>query len=182
MRFRSRIASVPGGCLMLALYRGDRQAEALEAYQEFRVMLRDELGLEPTADLRNLQSAVLRHEVEPAGAAVSDMRFELPAPMTSLIGRQNEIAELGDLLQQRGTRLVTVTGARRQRQEPSGCCARRADAGALRERGRIRRARTASRIRDWSSRRSPSSSESPNGATRIFSRRSHDGSPRASCW
>jgi DNA-binding SARP family transcriptional activator len=44
----------PRRLLMLALYRGDRQAEALEAYQEFHAILRDELGLEPTADLRNL--------------------------------------------------------------------------------------------------------------------------------
>lgn len=100
----------PRQLLMLALYHADRQAEALEAYQEFRALLRDELGLEPTADLRNLQRAVLRHDVEPAGAAVSEVRFELPAPVTSLIGRQSEIAELSDLLQRRGTRLVTVTG------------------------------------------------------------------------
>jgi len=100
----------PRRLLMLALYHADRQTEALEVYQEFRALLRDELGLEPTADLRKLQSAVLRHDVEPAGAAVSEVRFELPAPVTSLIGRENEIAELGDLLQRRGTRLVTVTG------------------------------------------------------------------------
>jgi predicted ATPase/DNA-binding SARP family transcriptional activator len=100
----------PRQLLMLALYHADRQTEALDAYHEFRDLLRDELGLEPTADLRNLQSAVLRHDVEPAGAAVSEVRFELPAPVTSLIGRQNELAELGDLLQRRGTRLVTVTG------------------------------------------------------------------------
>ena len=94
----------PRRLLMLALYRSDRQAEALDAYQEFRALLRDELGLEPTADLRNLHSAVLRHDVELAGAAVADVRFELPAPVTSLIGRRKEIADLGDLLQRPGTR------------------------------------------------------------------------------
>lgn len=101
----------PRKLLMVALYRGDRQADALEAYQEFRAMLRDELGLEPTSDLRNLHSAVLRQDVEPAGSAVADIRLELPTPVTSLIGRQKEIAELGNLLQRPGTRFVTVTGA-----------------------------------------------------------------------
>ena len=100
----------PRQLLMLALYHADRQTEALEAYQEFRALLRDELGLEPSADLRNLERAVLRHDVEPAGGAVSEVRFELPAPVTSLIGRQKEIGQLGDLLQRHGTRLVTVTG------------------------------------------------------------------------
>jgi predicted ATPase/DNA-binding SARP family transcriptional activator len=101
----------PWRLLMLALYRGDRQAEALAAYQEFRALLRDELGLEPTADLRNLHSAVLRQGVELAGARVPDIRFELPATVTSLIGRRKEVAELVDLLHRPGTRLVTVTGA-----------------------------------------------------------------------
>ena len=100
----------PRHLLMLALYRGDRQAEALDAYQEFRAILRGELGLEPSGDLRNLHTAILRQDVDLAGAAVTDIRFELPAPVTSLIGRRQEIAELGDLLQRPGTRLVTVTG------------------------------------------------------------------------
>src|SRR5256885_9139830 len=35
------------GQFMLALYRGGRQTKALEAYREFRSVLREELGLEP---------------------------------------------------------------------------------------------------------------------------------------
>ena len=96
---------------MLALYRADRQAEALEVYREFRGLLRDELGLEPTAALRDLESAVLRRAVELPVASIRDVRFDVPSPVTSLIGRRQEIAELGDLLQRPGTRLVSVTGA-----------------------------------------------------------------------
>ena len=57
----------PRQLLMLALYRGDRQAESLETYREFRGLLHDELGLEPTSALRDLHSAILRRDVEPAG-------------------------------------------------------------------------------------------------------------------
>ena len=50
------------GLLMLALYRSGRQAEALEAYQAARRILSDELGLEPGQALRDLESAILRHD------------------------------------------------------------------------------------------------------------------------
>ncbi len=55
------------GQLMLALYRGGRQAEALEVYQRTRAHLIDELGLEPGRPLRLLQAQVL--EQSPALAA-----------------------------------------------------------------------------------------------------------------
>jgi DNA-binding SARP family transcriptional activator/ABC-type transport system substrate-binding protein len=45
--------------LMLALYRSGRQAEALEAFADARRTLRDELGLEPSQELRQLQAAIL---------------------------------------------------------------------------------------------------------------------------
>jgi DNA-binding SARP family transcriptional activator len=50
------------GQLMLALYRDGRQAEALEVYREFRSVLRDELGLDPSPQLRELETAILRHD------------------------------------------------------------------------------------------------------------------------
>jgi DNA-binding SARP family transcriptional activator len=50
------------GQLMLALYRDGRQAEALEVYREFRSVLRDELGLDPSPRLRELEAAILRHD------------------------------------------------------------------------------------------------------------------------
>ena len=48
--------------LMLALYRSGRQAEALHAYQAVRRTLRDELGLQPSQELRDLQAAILRQD------------------------------------------------------------------------------------------------------------------------
>ncbi len=46
------------GQLMLALYRCGRQAGALEVYQEFRRALSEQLGLEPSPGLRELESAI----------------------------------------------------------------------------------------------------------------------------
>jgi len=48
--------------LMLALYRSGRQAEALDAYHRVRAQLSDELGLEPGAELRALQAAILNQD------------------------------------------------------------------------------------------------------------------------
>jgi predicted ATPase/DNA-binding SARP family transcriptional activator len=45
--------------LMLALYRSGRQAEALRAYQELRGHLVEELGLEPTPDVRALEQLIV---------------------------------------------------------------------------------------------------------------------------
>ncbi|MEV0381981.1 AfsR/SARP family transcriptional regulator [Nonomuraea sp. NPDC050643] len=47
------------GQLMLALYRGGRQAEALEVYRDGRHILAQDLGLEPSLELRRLQVAIL---------------------------------------------------------------------------------------------------------------------------
>ncbi|MGW4598321.1 AfsR/SARP family transcriptional regulator [Streptomyces sp. NPDC004457] len=50
------------GQLMLALYRSGRQAEALEVYRRGRLLLQEELGLEPGQDLRRLEQAILTDE------------------------------------------------------------------------------------------------------------------------
>lgn len=56
--FRERL----WGHLMVALYRSGRQADALAVYQQARVRLRDELGLEPGGELRRLEQAILDQE------------------------------------------------------------------------------------------------------------------------
>jgi DNA-binding SARP family transcriptional activator len=52
----------PRRLLMLALYRAGRQSEALDVYRSFRRLISDELGLEPSAELRELEAAVLRQD------------------------------------------------------------------------------------------------------------------------
>ena len=50
------------GFLMIALYRSGRQADALNAYQDARRALNDDLGLEPNDELQGLQRAILAHD------------------------------------------------------------------------------------------------------------------------
>ena len=47
---------------MLALYRSGRHADALAVYQDFRRKLDDELGLEPSLELRELQGLILNQD------------------------------------------------------------------------------------------------------------------------
>jgi DNA-binding SARP family transcriptional activator len=49
-------------CLMLALYRSGRQAEALAVYHTLRTRLRQELGVAPIPALDDLYAAILRHD------------------------------------------------------------------------------------------------------------------------
>jgi predicted ATPase/DNA-binding SARP family transcriptional activator len=99
------------GQLMLALYRSGRQAEALDAYQTARRMLVEELGVEPSPALQELQGAILRQEPGLAPAPRSEPRTGFPAQPTLFLGRTRELAEIVALLQRADLRLLTLTGA-----------------------------------------------------------------------
>jgi predicted ATPase/DNA-binding SARP family transcriptional activator len=112
---------------MVALYRSNRRADALSAYQHFRRFLGDELGLDPSHDLREIERRILRQDpalvmpAAPAGEAASPPLIAaesaphaarqptgLPVPATPFIGRERELLQAGRLL--RTHRLVTLTG------------------------------------------------------------------------
>ena len=57
--------------LMLALYRSGRQAEALETYQQARRTLVDELGIEPSEELGELERAILNHDASLAAPTIA---------------------------------------------------------------------------------------------------------------
>jgi hypothetical protein len=96
---------------VLALYRAGRQAEALECFAQARRTLRDELGLDPSNEPSELQRAVLRHDPGLALEPLRARRPTLPERLTPLIGREQEVAELRDLLRREEIRLVTLSGA-----------------------------------------------------------------------
>src|SRR5215469_12786497 len=107
------------GQLMLALYRGSRQADALAVYHRLRHTLGEELGIDPSRDLRDLETAILQQDpsldapaprtaasrgtaatpgttTTPAAAAgpVAPVPAQLPAAVAAFTGRGAELASL----------------------------------------------------------------------------------------
>lgn len=64
--------------LMIALYRCGRQVDALRAYHRTRKVLMDDLALEPTRELRELESRILAQDVSLRPAAEPELRLTLP--------------------------------------------------------------------------------------------------------
>ena len=105
------LREAPRRQLMVALYRAGRQADALSVYQDGRRLLVDELGLEPSPELRALHASILRQEPELAPSPATDPPLaRLPRPATALIGRTKELAGVFALLRNDDVRLVTLTG------------------------------------------------------------------------
>ena len=92
--------------LMLALYRSGRQSEALAVYRRIREWLAEELGIDPSEDLRRLELAILRGDPDiavpppPAGSSSDDADETGAAEITvRIVGRTAELRRLDSLLQ-----------------------------------------------------------------------------------
>jgi DNA-binding SARP family transcriptional activator len=111
------------GQLMTALFNAGRQAEALEVFTRTRRVLADELGIDPSRDLRAVMEQILRQDpaitaAPPAPAilrqrtgapAISRQRGNLPLRSTSFVGRAADLRRTVELLG--ASRLVTLAGA-----------------------------------------------------------------------
>ncbi len=97
--------------LMLALYRSGRQADALAAFRRLRATMVEELGVDPSPDLQELEIRILRQDRTLAGPRSGSIQpsVRLPVARTSLVGRQEELAQAVSFLQTR--RLLTLTGS-----------------------------------------------------------------------
>ncbi|MFF4270373.1 BTAD domain-containing putative transcriptional regulator [Streptomyces sp. NPDC001536] len=86
--------------LMRALYAAGRPVEALERYERFRDTLATDLGLDPSPQLRELHTAILRHDAVILGAPATGTVLP-PVPHQDpdpFVGRGEETAQLSALL------------------------------------------------------------------------------------
>ncbi|WP_457011292.1 BTAD domain-containing putative transcriptional regulator [Geodermatophilus sp. SYSU D00965] len=95
--------------LVTALYAADRQADALDALRRCTELLRDELGIDPGPELRDLERAVLRHDPRLTDRVPRPVLSVVPppAPMPTtapgsetLVGRRSELAHLRTVAEQ----------------------------------------------------------------------------------
>lgn len=84
--------------LMVALYRGGRQTEALDVYRATRRQLVDELGMEPGPRLRALEQAVI----------AQDPTLDAPEPVQAAGSGVVRRPDAGDAWLGAGRRMVTV--------------------------------------------------------------------------
>jgi DNA-binding SARP family transcriptional activator len=95
--------------VMLALYRSGRQADALAAYASLRGALAENLGLDPSRAVRDLETAILQQDrslelAAPAHSvpAARPTPAQLPADVHAFTGRASELSFLDQLLDQPG--------------------------------------------------------------------------------
>ncbi len=101
--------------LMMRLLAWDGQlSAALAHYDRCRELLAAELGVEPSAETTALAAAIRSGQLTPDRVGRPSERpaipHQLPPQATAFIGRERELAALGDLYRQEHPRLITILG------------------------------------------------------------------------
>jgi len=91
--------------LVRALHAAGRTSEALASYERARSILADQLGADPSPELQAAHLAALRDEPAPTQPV---RHSNLRATLTSFVGRDEQLAQIGHLLS--SGRLVTLVG------------------------------------------------------------------------
>ena len=68
---------------MIALYRCGRQTEALAVYHSARKTLVEELGIEPSPDLKRVERAILQQDISLDVPAITAIEAERPSPVAA---------------------------------------------------------------------------------------------------
>lgn len=93
---------------MEALYRVGRQTEALRSYSSYRKHLGEDLGIEPSAALRDLELAILNQDLEATAPPPPVLEALVPNRYSSFVGRVQEVHEVRERLT--ASRLVSLVG------------------------------------------------------------------------
>ena len=115
-------------CRLIQLYaRSGRRVDALRQYEACAALLHDELGVAPAEQTRRLYEAIKTNrastgflvdvEMKPPPASllasssvVLSARADLPAPLTSFVGRESELSLIAQRLDDPSCRIMTLTG------------------------------------------------------------------------
>ncbi len=96
--------------LMRALALGGERSAALAQYETCRRMLADELGVEPSAETRELYDDIRTGKFTSAASQAPASTSNLPLPPTPFVGRAQELATVSQLLREPPCRLLTIVG------------------------------------------------------------------------
>ncbi|MGW4210016.1 BTAD domain-containing putative transcriptional regulator [Lentzea sp. NPDC004789] len=94
------------GQLMLALTRSGQQAQALFAYERYRVQLADELGVDPGDELKAVHQQVLSGFATVPGP----IPRQLPAATPRFVGRSAELRDITELIGSDAVTIAAITG------------------------------------------------------------------------